>query len=80
MRTRVFLPTMEFRWQEGHTAHATFDEAEEETLRILEIYRTFAEEYMALPVITGRKSEKEKFAGAARTYCIQTMSQDRKAP
>ena len=79
MRTRLFIRTMEFLWQEGHTAHATFDEAEEETLRILEIYRTFAEEYMALPVITGIKSEKEKFAGANRTYCIEAMMQDRKA-
>jgi len=79
MRTRLFLRTMEFLWQEGHTAHATFDEAEEETLRILEIYRTFAEEYMALPVITGIKSEKEKFAGADRTYCIEAMVQDRRA-
>ena len=79
MRTRLFLRTMEFLWQEGHTAHATFDEAEEETLRILEIYRTFAEEYMALPVLTGIKSEKEKFAGADRTYCIEAMMQDRKA-
>ncbi len=79
MRTRLFLRTMEFLWQEGHTAHATVDEAEEETLRILEIYRTFAEEYMALPVITGIKSEKEKFAGADRTYCIEAMMQDRKA-
>ena len=79
MRTRLFLRTMEFLWQEGHTAHATFDEAEEETLRILEIYRTFAEEYMALPVITGIKSEKEKFAGADRTYCIEAMMQDRRA-
>ncbi|MEE9171156.1 MAG: proline--tRNA ligase [bacterium] len=79
MRTRLFLRTMEFLWQEGHTAHATFDDAEEETLRILEIYRTFAEEHMALPVITGIKTEKERFAGADRTYSIEAMMQDRKA-
>lgn len=79
MRTRLFLRTTEFLWQEGHTAHATFDEAEEETLRILELYRTFAEDYMAVPVFTGVKTEKEKFAGADRTYCIEAMMQDYKA-
>lgn len=78
-RTRLFLRTTEFLWQEGHTAHATYDEAEEETWRILEIYRKFAEEYLAIPVITGKKSESEKFAGALHTYAIEAMMQDRKA-
>ena len=79
MRTRLFLRTTEFLWQEGHTAHATEAEAEEETLRMLEVYRTFAEEWMAMPVLTGRKTESEKFAGALRTYCIEAMMQDKKA-
>jgi prolyl-tRNA synthetase len=79
MRTRLFLRTLEFLWQEGHTAHATHDEAEAEALTILKIYRTFAEEWMAMPVITGLKSESEKFAGALRTYCIEAMMQDTKA-
>ena len=79
MRTRLFLRTTEFLWQEGHTAHATEDEAEEEVLKMLEIYRKFSEEYLALPVIPGRKSENEKFAGALRTYCIEGMMQDKKA-
>jgi prolyl-tRNA synthetase len=79
MRTRLFLRTTEFLWQEGHTAHATEKEAEEETCRILEIYRTFAEEYLAIPVISGKKSEAEKFAGALHTYAIEAMMQDRKA-
>ncbi len=79
MRTRLFLRTTEFLWQEGHTAHATREEAEEETLRILEIYRKFAEEYMAMPVIVGRKTENEKFAGAVNTYSIEAMMQDKKA-
>ncbi len=79
MRTRLFLRTTEFLWQEGHTAHATYEEAEEETLKILEVYRTFAEDYMAMPVITGRKSEAEKFAGAHHTYSIEAMMQDGKA-
>ena len=79
MRTRLFLRTTEFLWQEGHTAHATREEAEEETLRILEIYRKFAEEYMAMPVIVGRKTENEKFAGAVATYSIEAMMQDKKA-
>ncbi len=65
MRTRLFLRTTEFLWQEGHTAHAIYEEAEEETVRMLGVYRRFAEEYMALPVIEGRKTDKEKFAGAA---------------
>jgi prolyl-tRNA synthetase len=79
MRTRLFLRTTEFLWQEGHTAHATAEEAHEETLRMLEIYREFAEDYMALPVITGLKTDREKFAGAVRTYCIEALMGDRKA-
>ena len=79
MRTRLFLRTSEFLWQEGHTAHATYEEAEEETLKILDIYKKLAEEYLALPVIVGRKSEAEKFAGAEHTYSIEAMMQDRKA-
>ncbi len=79
LRTRLFLRTSEFLWQEGHTAHATYEEAEEETRRILEIYKTFSEEYLAIPVITGKKSESEKFAGAVHTYSIEAMMQDRKA-
>lgn len=79
MRTRLFLRTMEFLWQEGHTAHATREEAIEEALRMLEVYRTFAEEYMAMPVMTGVKSESERFAGAVDTYCIEALMQDGKA-
>jgi prolyl-tRNA synthetase len=79
MRTRLFLRTTEFLWQEGHTAHASDAEAEEETLKILKIYTKFSEEYMAIPVIQGLKSENEKFAGAVRTYCIEAMMQDKKA-
>ncbi len=79
MRTRLFLRTAEFLWQEGHTAHATQKEAEEETHRILELYRSFAEDWMAVPVLTGRKSEGQKFPGAVYTLCIEAMMQDRKA-
>jgi prolyl-tRNA synthetase len=79
MRTRLFLRTTEFLWQEGHTAHASDAEAEEECRRMLEVYRVFAEEHMAIPVIPGRKSEKEKFAGALRTYSIEAMMQDGRA-
>lgn len=79
MRTRLFLRTMEFLWQEGHTAHATEAEAEEFTLKILKVYRTFAEEWMAMPVLTGRKTDSERFAGALRTYCIEALMQDNKA-
>ncbi|MDA1081763.1 MAG: proline--tRNA ligase [Gemmatimonadetes bacterium] len=79
MRTRLFLRTLEFLWQEGHTAHATHDEAESEARTILTIYRTFAEEWMAMPVLTGLKTDSERFAGALRTYCIEAMMQDRKA-
>ncbi len=79
MRTRLFLRTMEFLWQEGHTAHTTEAEAEEETLTILGVYRRFMEEWMAMPVITGRKTESEKFAGALRTYAVEALMQDNKA-
>ena len=79
MRTRLFLRTTEFLWQEGHTAHATSTEAQEEVLRMINVYKTFAEEYMALPVIMGRKTESEKFAGAVETWCIEAMMQDKKA-
>lgn len=79
MRTRLFLRTTEFLWQEGHTAHATAKEAEEETLTILEIYRRLAEEVLAIPVLTGRKTEIEKFAGAEHTYSIEAMMRDKKA-
>jgi len=79
LRTRLFLRTLEFLWQEGHTAHATHDEAEEEARRMLGVYRDFAEGWMAMPVITGQKTESEKFAGALRTYAIEAMMQDNKA-
>ena len=79
MRTRLFLRTMEFLWQEGHTAHATKEEAVEETERMLGVYKTFAEGYMAMPVITGVKTESERFAGAEDTYCIEALMQDGKA-
>jgi prolyl-tRNA synthetase len=79
MRTRLFLRTAEFLWQEGHTAHATQQEAEEETHRMLEVYRTFAEDWMAMPVLTGRKSEGQKFPGAVYTLCIEAMMQDQRA-
>jgi prolyl-tRNA synthetase len=79
MRTRPFLRTTEFLWQEGHTCHETEADAEEEVLRMLEVYRTFAEDYMAMPVITGRKTDAERFAGALRTYCIEALMQDGKA-
>lgn len=79
MRTRLFLRTAEFLWQEGHTAHASKEEAVEETLKMLEVYATFAEEYMALPVIRGVKTASERFAGAEDTYCIEALMQDGKA-
>jgi prolyl-tRNA synthetase len=79
MRTRLFLRTTEFLWQEGHTAHATSEEALEETLKMLDVYAKFAENYMALPVIRGVKTESEKFAGAIDTYTIETLMQDGKA-
>jgi prolyl-tRNA synthetase len=79
MRTRLFLRTSEFLWQEGHTAHETAEEAEEETMKMVNVYKTFVEEYLAIPVIAGRKSDSEKFAGALHTYSIEAMMQDRKA-
>jgi prolyl-tRNA synthetase len=79
MRTRLFLRTTEFLWQEGHTAHATAVEAVAETRQMLDIYATFAEEYMALPVIKGVKTPSERFAGAVDTYCIEALMQDGKA-
>ncbi len=79
MRTRLFLRTAEFLWQEGHTAHATKSEAEAETLQMMEIYAQFAEEFMALPVVRGRKTASERFAGADDTLCIEAMMQDGKA-
>ncbi len=79
MRTRLFLRTAEFLWQEGHTAHETEAEAWEETRRMLEVYKTFAEEYMAMPVLTGEKTAGERFPGAVSTLCIEAMMQDRKA-
>lgn len=79
MRTRLFLRTTEFLWQEGHTAHATKEEAVEETEKMLEVYATFAEEFMAVPVVRGLKSANERFAGAEETYCIEAMMQDGRA-
>ena len=79
MRTRLFLRTAEFLWQEGHTAHATKEEAIVETERMLEVYRVFAEEWLAMPVIKGIKTASERFAGAEETYCIEAMMQDGKA-
>jgi prolyl-tRNA synthetase len=79
MRTRVFLRTAEFLWQEGHTAHATPEEAVAETKQMLEVYATFAEEWMAMPVIRGIKTPNERFAGAIDTYCIEALMQDGKA-
>src|SRR6266446_5434628 len=79
MRTRLFLRTAEFLWQEGHTAHATQKEAEDEAHKILEVYRSFAEDWMAMPVLTGPKSDGQKFPGADYTLCIEAMMQDKKA-
>ena len=79
MRTRLFLRTSEFLWQEGHTAHSNKDEAIKETLTILNIYSSFLEEYMSIPVLKGIKSESEKFAGAIDTYCVEALMQDGKA-
>jgi len=79
MRTRLFLRTTEFLWQEGHTAHATKEEAQKETEKILDVYTKFAEEWMALPVLQGMKSPSERFAGAVETYCIEALMQDGKA-
>jgi prolyl-tRNA synthetase len=77
--TRPFLRTTEFLWQEGHTVHASYEEAEEETLKILNIYKTFAEQYLAVPVISGLKSDSERFAGALKTYCIEALMPDGRA-
>jgi prolyl-tRNA synthetase len=79
MRTRLFLRTAEFLWQEGHTAHATADEAVRETEQMLDVYAEFAESFMAMPVIKGRKTDSERFPGAVDTYCIEAMMQDGKA-
>jgi len=79
LRTRLFLRTMEFLWQEGHTAHESAEEAEEETRRMLEVYRETVEDELAVPVLKGEKSPSERFAGADRTYCIEAMMQDGKA-
>jgi len=79
MRTRLFLRTTEFLWQEGHTAHATADEAVEETRRMLDVYADFVENWMALPVVKGAKTANERFAGAVDTYCIEALMQDGKA-
>jgi prolyl-tRNA synthetase len=79
MRTRMFLRTSEFLWQEGHTAHSTAEEAQAETLKILDLYARFVEDYMAIPVIKGEKSESERFPGAVSTYTIEAMMQDKKA-
>jgi len=79
LRTRLFLRTSEFLWQEGHTAHATEAEAEAETRQMLGVYRTFMEEWIGMPVVTGLKSESEKFAGALRTYTCEAMMQDNRA-
>jgi prolyl-tRNA synthetase len=79
MRPRIFLRTAEFLWQEGHTVHATEEDARDETLRMLEVYRSFMEDELALPVIIGKKSESEKFPGAVDTYTLEAMMQDRKA-
>ncbi|MBR3501830.1 MAG: proline--tRNA ligase [Alphaproteobacteria bacterium] len=79
MRPRLFLRTREFLWQEGHTVHASMDEAEKETLKMLNVYRDFSENALAMPVLVGRKPEHEKFPGAIDTYCIEAMMQDGKA-
>jgi len=78
LRPRLFLRTLEFLWQEGHTAHETYEEAEKEALRMLGIYKNFVEEYMAIPVYEGQKSESERFAGALQTYTIEALMQDGK--
>ena len=79
MRTRLFLRTTEFLWQEGHTAHATVQDAQDETSKMLEVYADFAEHYMEMPVVKGRKTESERFAGAEDTLCIEALMQDGKA-
>lgn len=77
--TKPFIRTSEFLWQEGHTAHATYEDAEEETIKMLGVYRSFAEEFLAMPVISGKKTENEKFAGAEHTYSIEALMSDGKA-
>lgn len=79
MRTRLFLRSTEFLWQEGHTAHATLDEAEVEAKKMLDVYQDFSENYLAMPVIAGRKPEHDKFPGALHTYCIEALMQDKKS-
>jgi len=79
MRTRLFLRTAEFLWQEGHTAHATEKEAIVETEKILKLYAEFAEEWIGVPVLQGLKTASERFAGAVETYCIEALMQDGKA-
>jgi len=79
MRTRLFLRTAEFLWQEGHTAHATREEAVEETEKMINVYATFAEKFLAVPVLVGKKTASERFAGAEDTYCIEALMQDGKA-
>jgi prolyl-tRNA synthetase len=79
LRTKLFLRTTEFLWQEGHTVHETHDEADSRALQMLDIYKDFAENYMAIPVIPGTKTDSEKFAGALKTYCVEAMMQDGKA-
>ena len=76
MRTRLFLRTAEFLWQEGHTAHASKEEALIEAEKMINVYATFAKEYLAMPVMIGTKSENERFAGADETYCIEALMQD----
>ncbi|XP_042506418.1 proline--tRNA ligase, chloroplastic/mitochondrial-like [Macadamia integrifolia] len=76
LRTKPFIRTLEFLWQEGHTAHATLEEAEEEALKMVDVYKSFAYEQAAIPVIAGRKSRLETFAGALRTYTIEAMMGD----
>ncbi|NLF24409.1 MAG: proline--tRNA ligase [Deltaproteobacteria bacterium] len=79
MRTRLLLRTVEFLWQEGHTAHATHEEAQSETMQMLEVYRDFCERFLAIPVVVGRKTEGERFPGALETFSLEAMMQDRKA-
>src|SRR5882757_5210876 len=79
LRTRLFLRTSEFLWQEGHTAHETADQAQTETLKMLDVYAEFAEQILAIPVMKGTKTESEKFPGANTTYCIEGLMQDGKA-
>ena len=79
LRTRLFLRTTEFLWQEGHTAHATEAEAQEHTVRMLNVYREFMEQYMAMPPITGQKTDSERFAGAVRTYACEALMKDNRA-